>query len=641
MDNKIYNTVSKRFVEVNGNKYKQLIKSGYYVNNQRQLTPRTKIWVPMAAQLDQLDVPKSSTLFTSKVFISIVNELTPNDLIALYIANKEVIFTQDILNLLCHKYKVGPVKSFAAFIKLYNLSIKPYYLENKIEIPSKDFLSDFRKSKRNVNQRMRAMLYDWLIQINEELNTSDYVTGLSITLLDAYISKVDILSDDLQSVGVVCHYLACQVLEEIPPKIKSYIIATDDSTTKEKFLQIRTDIVNVLKGIIIRPSTVFFLDMKDVIIRSFALLSYLNATLMIYKPSLIAESIRYIVTKEYKIYSLGEISQVCRILIPLITQIEKSSFKYFKKIALILEDYKNYTCDDVTGNMPESPFKYNKEWHIGEYEKIETVGEGTYGKVVKIKRIQCNQNFVIKKSKQLFEPAVIELSVLTLLSQMKSEYVINLCGFQLKLPDRVDMYLPFMNSTLDNLVDTNQFNQDKFLIYAKQMIRGLDECHRCDVIHRDIKINNIVYHEQEDVFKLIDFGLSVPYASLRAYLDPDLASTFPYRAPEALFELQYNYKIDIWALGCVFYYIFTKKYIINEENWEMPSDSLNDIMKMFGTPTDKDWPGVESLIDENYLGDYVRKEDYLHDVFGQYYDFIMPCFILNPEDRINTKQLLS
>ncbi len=658
-ENKILNTVSNRFIAVNGQRYKDLVKSGYYVNKQGQLTTdlssktiktaSKQKSVSVRKTVESLPKPKSPIQTLSpNVFSNIIKELGPNDLLSLYITNKESLFTQDILNSLSNQYHVGKVQSFTEFIKLYHLSILEkkgtvylYQLENNVEMPSLNFLTAFMDNKRIVNQKMRAILFDWLLEVNQQLKTGDYVMGLTMTLIDAYISKIDVATDDLQTVAVVCHYLACQVLEETAPEIGDYVYITDGSTSIEKFEQFRTLIIDTLNGVIIRPSVVFFVDMKNAILKNLALLTYGATKLMIYKPSLIAEMIQYLVTGEYKIYSLGEINQLCRIFIPLIKNLQKSSLTTMKNLTNNLTDFMTYECGKDKADIAESPFKYNKEWHIGEYEKMNVLGQGNYGKVVKIKRKECNSDYVLKISTGEFEPALLELSVLKLMSTMKSDYVIQLCGFQVKEGDRMDLYLPFMNSTVDKLVGEGNFNLIKFPMYAKQMIMGLHECHRCDLIHRDIKVNNIVYHAADDTFKIIDFGISVPYASTRKYILPSMASTYQYRAPEALFELQYNYKIDIWALGCVFYYIFTNKYIISEQNVGNDADALNDIFKLLGTPTDQDWPGVEKLIKKNHINTYTKADTLLHTLFGKYYDIVMPCFVLNPERRPTTQQLLN
>jgi serine/threonine protein kinase len=196
-----------------------------------------------------------------------------------------------------------------------------------------------------------------------------------------------------------------------------------------------------------------------------------------------------------------------------------------------------------------------------------------------------------------------------------------------------------MDSTVDKLEDNNTFNFDKFPIYAKQMITGLYECHRCDLIHRDIKTNNIVYNAADDIFKIIDFGLTVPYASKRKSLYTNLVSTYPYRAPEAFFGLQYNNKVDVWALGCVFYYIMTKKYVVNAIYND--TEALKQIFQLFGTPTEEEWSGITLLLQQKNIPVYPKNNQHLKEIFKQYYDFIMPCFELNPASRADTTQLLT
>lgn len=621
MEEKVYNPISKRFISVYGNRYKQLIKSGYYVNAEGILTK------------------KPESIFNSKILHNIVTALTPNDLLSLYLTNKQDLFTQAVLFQLSNLYGIEPVTSFPEFIKLYNLSIiDPYLyeLENNIEMPSPVFIAFFRRQGRHTSEDHRDIEFNWILEVNTQLKTGDYVSGLTMTLFDAYISKIDILEEDLRTLTVVCHYLACNVLVEDIPSISDYIYYTDGNVDKEKFLNFRTHVINILNGIIIRPSVIFFLDMNNIYMKNLALLSFLQSKLMIYKPSIIAEAIQYIVTKTYKIYSLVEINKICSYLIPLISRISTSSLTSFKNIATRLAIFTNYEYIKEKVAMATLQFKYHNEWHVGEYEKLDKISSGSYGKVVKIKRKLCNQDFVIKENLHVFEPALLELSILKLLSNKKS--IIPLCDFNLT-KERVELYLPFMDIDLEKLILTNQFDHSKFSIYAKQMLQGLSSCHHCDIIHRDIKIENIVYQKKEDTFKLIDFGLSVPYASIRKNLSPSIASTFVYRAPEALFELNYNYKIDIWALGCVFYYIFTKSFIISDIA-KLYSDALNDIFKLFGTPANQEWPGIETLINNNHINNYVKNEYYLRKVFGDHYTQIMPFFILNPENRTSTKDLL-
>jgi hypothetical protein len=659
MESKIYNTVSKRYLQIDGQQYKNLLNQGYYIDSNNQLTSdiiskskkspitiksskksKTKTWVVKSSVKTKSPIKSPiNTLYKTDAFINVVRNLTPNDILSLYISNKDVVFDQVVLDYLSNRYKVDKVKTLAEFINLYNLSIVDpylYQLEYKVEMPTQYVM----QGQSEVSQKMRAILYDWLLQINIKFKTSIYVMGLTMTLLDSYLMKKDITKNNLQGIGCMCHHLACQVLEEYSPDMGDYGYIVDGAYDTEKLENFRTDIINVLHGVIIRPSTIFFADINNEDIKNFVMISYTIVDLLLYKPSLVAEAINYIVTGYYKIYSLGEISRVCRKLIPFIKRMHKTSLSEIKKCADKLSNYDNYQCGLENSDIKESPFKYNNEWHIGEYEKIAKIGEGTYGKVIKIKRKECNKDYVVKSSISSFESATLELSVLKLLNSYNPEYIINLCGFNIPSNERINLYLPYMDNTVDKLLDNNTFNFNKFPIYAKQMITGLYECHRCDLIHRDIKLNNIVYNALEDVFKIIDFGLTVTYASKRKSLDPDIVSTYPYRAPEAFFGLQYNNKVDIWALGCVFYYIITKKHII-DVNKLNDKNALNQIFQLFGTPTEEEWSGITLLLQENNIPVYPKNDDYLRKIFKQYYDFIMPCFQLNPATRPDTVQLLS
>jgi len=638
---KIYNTVSKRYLKIDGQQYKILIKQGYYIKDGQLVHDKTS----KSSKSPKLSKKfKKSPIFqisNKDLFINVIKDLSPNDLLSLYLTNKEFVFDQIVLDYLSNKFKVDKVNNFLEFIQLFNLSIvNPYLyqLENKITIPTVQFRDELLKSKRNVTAKMIAILHDWLLEINRIFKTNNYIPGLTMTLLLDYLMNVDLKKEELQGLGVVCHHLACLLLEEYPPDISNYVYITDGTVDHKKFNEIKKDVLNVLNGMIIRPSTVFFVDMNNEDIKNMTLASYTDIRLAIYKPSLIAETITYIVTGNYKIYTLDEIAQVCRILIKLINNLHKSSLTRCKYYANLLSKYDNYQCGIKVIDIKESPIRTQQPWHIGEYELDKVVGEGTYGKVTKIKRKECNKDYVIKTNTDEYHviEAINEIAILKTLSEFKSINNINLCGFNIKSDEEIDLYLPYMSNDLLTMINKNIFDFSKFKKYATQMINGLYELHRCDIIHRDIKQNNIVYDAQSDMFKLIDYGISTPYSSVRRLI-PDMASSFQFRAPEALFELQYNTKIDIWAIANVFYYIFTKKYIVNDMN---EKKALNEIFQLFGTPTQMEWPNMSQKYKEYDIQEYPGNEEKLKNIFGEYYYFIRPCFICNPDKRPSAQQLL-
>ena len=72
--------------------------------------------------------------------------------------------------------------------------------------------------------------------------------------------------------------------------------------------------------------------------------------------------------------------------------------------------------------------------------------------------------------------------------------------------------------------------------------------------HRDIKLDNLVYHEHSNTLKIIDFGFAM---SLKEPLK-NLCGTPNFMAPEIVLGREYNgAPADIWACGVVLYVILT------------------------------------------------------------------------------------
>ena len=90
----------------------------------------------------------------------------------------------------------------------------------------------------------------------------------------------------------------------------------------------------------------------------------------------------------------------------------------------------------------------------------------------------------------------------------------------------------------------------KWFMY--QLIKAMDHMHRNGIFHRDIKPENILI--MDECLKLADFGSCRGIYSKPPYTE--YISTRWYRAPECLLtDGFYNYKMDMWGVGCVFFEI--------------------------------------------------------------------------------------
>jgi serine/threonine protein kinase len=96
-------------------------------------------------------------------------------------------------------------------------------------------------------------------------------------------------------------------------------------------------------------------------------------------------------------------------------------------------------------------------------------------------------------------------------------------------------------------------------IFITQILIALEFLHSRGVYHRDIKPANIICFNDDDKnfkqAKLTDFGLSQHYSSQS--MSSTGFVTLWYRAPEITLAQEYDFKIDVWSMGCILFEMFS------------------------------------------------------------------------------------
>ncbi|XP_023335403.1 G2/mitotic-specific cyclin-B2 isoform X2 [Eurytemora carolleeae] len=93
----------------------------------------------------------------------------------------------------------------------------------------------------------RAMLVDWLIQVQHHLQLCQETLYLTIIMLDTVLAQRDIKNDKLQLVGVTCLLLASKLEEYYPADISKLVHLTNDSYTNTQIVRMELIIIDVLE----------------------------------------------------------------------------------------------------------------------------------------------------------------------------------------------------------------------------------------------------------------------------------------------------------------------------------------------------------------------------------------------------------
>ncbi|KAI9569204.1 kinase-like domain-containing protein, partial [Boletus coccyginus] len=94
--------------------------------------------------------------------------------------------------------------------------------------------------------------------------------------------------------------------------------------------------------------------------------------------------------------------------------------------------------------------------------------------------------------------------------------------------------------------------------YAHQLFLALSLLKKTNIMHADIKPDNILVNEKKTLLKLCDLG-SASDASEND-ITPYLISHF-YRAPKIILEVPYDPALDVWSIGCMLYKLYTGKIL--------------------------------------------------------------------------------
>ena len=101
------------------------------------------------------------------------------------------------------------------------------------------------------------------------------------------------------------------------------------------------------------------------------------------------------------------------------------------------------------------------------------------------------------------------------------------------------------------------YDEDFCRYTIQQVCLGLQALHQQNILHRDIKAENILHRENGDI-KLADMGLSV-FLTTAESMRASIKGSTCFFSPEIAQGIMYGKEVDVWALGCFAYEMATGK----------------------------------------------------------------------------------
>ena len=270
------------------------------------------------------------------------------------------------------------------------------------------------------------------------------------------------------------------------------------------------------------------------------------------------------------------------------------------------------------------------------YQKIKSLGKGSYGQVFLIKSLETQKEYALKETIITKEKEVIlyfTMNEINILSKLKNPFIISLkCAFKTQLNkdmEKLDIIMEYVDNgdlnklLIDNKYDEVYFEEKRILNWLFQVCLALIYLQKNDVIHRDIKPSNI-FLMADDSIKLGDFGISKKVSKSS---DVKLFIGTPrYTSPEIINKKDFSFKTDIWSLGVSFLELISLRIpFLGYENEEIYKNILD---RNINTKIlNKEKNGFNNSITKRYSKKLL--------------DLINEMISINPEDRPNAKDILN
>ncbi|GAA5912300.1 uncharacterized protein JCM6883_003315 [Sporobolomyces salmoneus] len=182
------------------------------------------------------------------------------------------------------------------------------------------------------------------------------------------------------------------------------------------------------------------------------------------------------------------------------------------------------------------------------YRNLVKIGQGASGGVYTAYQVGTNLSVAIKQMNLEQQPKQdLIINEILVMKESRHQNIVNFIDSFLLKGDLWVVMEYMEGGSLTDVVTCNIMSEGQIAAVSRETLKGLKHLHEHDVIHRDIKSDNILLSLQGDI-KLTDFGFCARIKGDDAKRTTMVGTPY-WMAPEVVTRKEYGPKVDVWSLG--------------------------------------------------------------------------------------------